>query len=59
MNASVVDDGDSLATASMGDGGVAESKEVPGAGEVGSEGGGVGEVDVDEVEDEEDDTCEA
>ena len=71
MNASVVDEGDSLATVSMGDGGVAESTEVPGAGDAGSEGDVMGEQPVveepageegeqqDEEEDEEDDTCEA
>ena len=61
MNSSVVDDGDSLATASVGDGGVAESTEVPGAGDVGSEGDGAGGEEEGEGEDEveEDDTCEA
>ena len=72
MNASVVDDGDSLATVSMGDGGVAESTAFPGTGDVGSGGDGAGEqpvveepvVEEDkepgvEEEEEEDDTCEA
>lgn len=39
MNASVVDEGDSLATASMVDGGVAESTAVPGAGDEGDVAG--------------------
>ncbi|KAI4225403.1 MAG: hypothetical protein L6R36_003945 [Xanthoria steineri] len=62
VNSSVVDEGDSLATASMADGGVAESTEVPGAGDAGSEADAMGEEPVVEVpvveEDEEDDTCE-